>query len=67
MDELVKQITARTGSSEAQAQTAVDTVLGFLKTRLPAPLAGQLMIITSARGWGWRAVNSRQWLRVMAA
>ncbi len=42
MDELVKQITERTGISAAQAQTAVDTVLGFLKTRLPAPLAGQL-------------------------
>lgn len=42
MDELVNQITERTGISAAQAQTAVDTVLGFLKTRLPTPLAGQL-------------------------
>ncbi len=42
MDELVKQITERTGISAAQAQTAVDTVLGFLKNRLPASLAGQL-------------------------
>ena len=42
MDELVKQITERTGISEAQARTAVDTVVGFLKQRLPEPLAGQL-------------------------
>jgi hypothetical protein len=42
MDELVKQVTERTGISEAQARTAVDTVVGFLKQRLPEPLAGQL-------------------------
>ena len=42
MDELIKQVTERTGISEAQARTAVDTVVGFLKNRLPAPLAGQL-------------------------
>jgi hypothetical protein len=42
MDELVKQITERTGISESQARTAADTVVGFLKQRLPAPLAGQL-------------------------
>jgi hypothetical protein len=42
MDELVKQVAERTGISESQAQTAVTTVLGFLKTRLPEPLAGQL-------------------------
>jgi len=42
MDELVKQITERTGISEAQARTAVDTVIGFLKQRLPEPLGGQL-------------------------
>jgi len=42
MDELNKQVAESTGISEAQAQTAVTTVLGFLKTRLPEPLAGQL-------------------------
>jgi hypothetical protein len=42
MDELVKQVAERTGISESQAQTAVNTVLGFLKARLPEPLAGQL-------------------------
>ena len=42
MDELIKQVTERTGISESQARTAVDTVVGFLKNRLPEPLAGQL-------------------------
>lgn len=42
MDELIKQVAERTGISETQAQTAVTTVLGFLKNRLPEPIAGQL-------------------------
>ena len=42
MEELVRQVAERTGISEAQAQTAVTTVLGFLKGRLPEPIAGQL-------------------------
>jgi hypothetical protein len=42
VDELVKQITERTGISETQARTAVDTVVGFLKTRLPEPIGGQV-------------------------
>ena len=42
MEELIRQVVERTGISEAQAQTAVTTVLGFLKARLPESLAGQL-------------------------
>ncbi|HEX8191163.1 MAG TPA: hypothetical protein VF586_22575 [Pyrinomonadaceae bacterium] len=42
MEELIRQVTERTGISEAQAQTAVITVLGFIKGRLPEPLAGHL-------------------------
>ncbi len=42
MDELIKQVVERTGISEQQARGAVETVLGFLKTRLPGPIAGQL-------------------------
>ena len=38
MDELVKQITGRANISEAQARKAVDTVLSFMKKRLPAPV-----------------------------
>jgi uncharacterized protein (DUF2267 family) len=42
MDELIKLVTQKAGISEAQAKQAVDTVLGFLKQNLPAPLAGQI-------------------------
>lgn len=42
MDELVKQVATKTGISEEQARSAVTTVIGFLKERLPAPIAGQL-------------------------
>lgn len=42
MEELIKQVTAKTGISEDQARSAVTTVLDFLKTKLPAPIAGQI-------------------------
>lgn len=42
MDELIRQVAERTGIGEDKARTAVDTVVGFLKERLPAPIAGQL-------------------------
>ncbi len=42
MEELIKLVSQKTGLPEAQAKVAVDTVLGFLKQKLPAPLAGQL-------------------------
>ncbi len=42
MDELVNLVSQRTGLSQDQAKTAVDTVVGFIKQRLPAPIAGQI-------------------------
>ncbi len=42
MNELVQLIVQKVGIPEAQARTAVETVIGFLKQRLPAPVAGQL-------------------------
>ncbi len=42
MEELIKQVTERAGISEEQARSAVNTVLGYLKTNLPAGLAGPL-------------------------
>lgn len=51
MEELIKQVTERTGISEAQARTAIDTVIGFLKNRLPAPIGSQLdSVIGSGAG-----------------
>lgn len=50
MDELVKRITEKTGISEDQARSAVNTVTGFLKEKLPAPIAGQIDNVLSGAG-----------------
>ncbi|MFO7741175.1 MAG: hypothetical protein R6X31_02570 [Anaerolineae bacterium] len=42
MDELVKRVSEKTGLSEDQAKTAVETVLSYLKENLPAPIAEQV-------------------------
>jgi uncharacterized protein (DUF2267 family) len=42
MDELVELVAKKTGLSKEQAQTAVDTVMDYLKQKLPAPIGGQL-------------------------
>ena len=50
MDEIIKRITEKTGISEDQARSAVNTVAGFLKEKLPAPLAGQVDNVLSGGG-----------------
>ena len=50
MDELIKRITEKTGISEDQARTAVTTVTGFLKEKLPAPIAGQIDNVIGGAG-----------------
>ena len=42
MEELIKQVVERTGISEEQARTAVQTVLGHLQNNLPAGISQQL-------------------------
>lgn len=42
MNELISLVSSKTGLSEDKAQMAVTAVLGFLKNRLPAPIAGQV-------------------------
>ena len=50
MDELVKRVTEKTGISEEQARSAINTVTGFLKEKLPAPIAGQIDNVVSGAG-----------------
>ena len=52
MDELIKRITEKTGISEDQARSAVTTVTGFLKEKLPAPIAGQIDNVLSGASGG---------------
>lgn len=42
MEELVKLVAQKTGLSEEMAKVAVDTVIDFLKEKLPGPAAKQL-------------------------
>jgi hypothetical protein len=42
MDQLIQQITAKTGISEDQARQAIDMAMGFVKEKLPEPIASQL-------------------------
>lgn len=42
MEQLVNQVAQRTGIPEDKARSAVDTVVGYLKQRLPGPIASQL-------------------------
>jgi hypothetical protein len=42
MDELIKRIAEKTGLPEDKAKMAAETAIGFLKEKLPAPIASQL-------------------------
>ena len=52
MEELIKQVVSKTGISEDQARTAVTTVLGFVKDKLPAPIASQIDSAITGEGGG---------------
>lgn len=42
MDELVNTLSQKTGLSADKARVAVDTVVNYLKSKLPASVAGQV-------------------------
>ena len=42
MDELVELVVKKTGIPEAQAKQAVEVIVGYLKDKLPDPIAGQV-------------------------
>jgi len=50
MDELVKLVSQKTGLSEEMAKTAAETVVGYLKDKLPAPIAGQIDSVLGGAG-----------------
>lgn len=55
MDELVAAIVKKTGISESQAHSAAETVIGFLKDRLPESIAPYL---DQALGYAGGAVEN---------
>ena len=52
MDELVNLVVQKTGLPKDKAKVAVETVLDYLKDKLPAPLAGQLDTLLEGQGGG---------------
>ena len=50
IDELVNRVSEKTGLSEEQSRQAAETVIGFLKERLPEPIAGQIDKYVSGEG-----------------
>ena len=60
MDELVNQVASRTGISQDQAREAVQMVVDFLKSKLPAPIAGQIDTVLSGNTLGDAAQQAQQ-------
>ena len=50
VDELIKMVSQKTGLSEEMAKTAVETVVGYLKNTLPAPIGGQIDSLLGGTG-----------------
>ncbi len=42
MEELIKLVMEKTNMGEEQAKQSIETVINFLKQKLPAPIAGQI-------------------------
>lgn len=62
MDELIGQVAQRTGLAPDKARTAVDTVVGYLKTKLPGPVASQLDNAVSGQPAGTGAADAAKGL-----
>lgn len=50
MDDLIRTVSEKAGITTEQAKTAVTTVLDYLKSKLPAPVASQLDSLLSGAG-----------------
>jgi hypothetical protein len=52
MEELVNTVSQKTGLPEDKARVAVDTIVNYLKTKLPASVAGQVDNALTGEGGG---------------
>ncbi len=57
MDELVKLVSQKTGISEQAARTAAETVLNYLKSKLPAQIASHLDSAATGQSVGGDALK----------
>ncbi len=51
MEDIIKMVQDKTGLSEDKAKMAVNTVLGFIKDKLPASIASQVDNAISGKGF----------------
>lgn len=59
MQDLIKMVTEKAGISESQAKSAVETVVSFLKDKMPGGLGGQVeSFINGNAGSIGKAVDS---------
>lgn len=52
MNDIIQRLVDKSGLSEEQAASAVQTVVGFIKEKLPAPIAAQVESIVGGAGGG---------------
>jgi hypothetical protein len=50
MEELYALVVKKTGLTHDQAKMAVDVIVGFIKTKLPAPMAAEVDAVLSGKG-----------------
>lgn len=60
MENIVKIVTDKTGLSAEQARPAIEAVLGFVKEKLPASVAGQLDNLLTGKEFDYNAVLKGQ-------
>lgn len=58
MNEIIQRLIDKTGLSEEQAASAVQIVAGFLKEKLPAPMAAQVDNVLGGGGSATDAVGA---------
>jgi hypothetical protein len=59
MEELIKLVTQKTGIPTEQAQAAVETVIKFLKEKLPGPVGSQIEGVLSGKGAQTQGVSRK--------
>lgn len=58
MNELIQRLIDKTGLSEEQAASAMQTVVGFVKEKLPAPIAAQVESVLAGGSAGGGALGN---------
>ncbi|MBE7942800.1 hypothetical protein IM725_19705 [Ramlibacter aquaticus] len=58
MNELIQRLIDKVGLSEQQANTAMQTVVGFVKEKVPAPIAAQVETVLAGGSEGGGALGS---------